>query len=79
MTTSHDVKIYARKNDLAFLIPATKYSQRTQPNAIALANPADKRWRGGIGMVEAATPIAANSSVNVPPDTPRLTTASADK
>jgi hypothetical protein len=79
VTSDHDVKIYARQDDLVFLLALDKYSQQTQPNAVALAKQVAKRWRGGVGMVEAATPIAANTSVDVPPDTRVLATASADK
>jgi hypothetical protein len=78
-TTNYDVKTYVRKDDLVFVVLVPKYSQQTQPNAVALARQAAKRWRGGVGMVEAATPIAANSSVDLPPDTREATTASADK
>ena len=79
VTTDHDVNIYARKDDLVFFLSVPKYSRQTQPNAVALAGQVVKRWRGGVGMVEAATPIAANSSVDLPPDTRVLATASADK
>jgi hypothetical protein len=79
VTTNSDVKTYIRKDDLVFVLLVPKYSQQTQPNAVALARQVAKRWRGGVGMVEAATPIAANSSVDLPPDTRELTTASADK
>jgi hypothetical protein len=79
VTTDHYVKIYARKDDLVFFLSLDKYSQQTQPNAVALAGQVAKRWRGGVGMVEAATPIAANSAVDLPPDTRVSATASADK
>jgi hypothetical protein len=79
VTTSHDVKIYVRKDDLVFVISVPKYSQQTQPNAVALARQAANRWHGGVGMAEAATPIAANSAVDLPPDTRVSATASADK
>jgi hypothetical protein len=79
VTTDHDVNIYSRKDDLVFSLSVAKYSLQTQPNAVALAGQVAKRWRGGIGLVEAATPIAANSSVDVPPDTRVSATASADK
>jgi hypothetical protein len=79
VTTTYEVKIYVRKDDLVFVVTVPKYSQQTQPNAVALATQAVRRWRGGAGMVEAATPIAANSSVDLPPDTRETTTASADK
>jgi hypothetical protein len=78
-TLNYEVKIYVRKDDLIFLVSVPKYSEQTQPNAVALARQVAKRWRGGIGMIEAATPIVANSSVDLPPDTRELATASADK
>jgi hypothetical protein len=78
--TRSDVKVYARKDDLVFsVLILPKYSDQTEPNAVALARQVAKRWRGGVGMVEAATPIAANTSVELPPDTREVTTASADK
>jgi hypothetical protein len=79
VTTDHDVNIYARKDDLVFFLSVAKYSRQTQPNAVTLAEQVAKRWRGGVGMVEAATPIAANSSVDLPPDSRVVATASADK
>jgi len=79
VTDPLDVKIYVRKADLVFFLSVTKYSRQTQPNAVALAKQAAKRWRGGVGMVEAATPIATNSSVDLPPDTRISATESADK
>jgi hypothetical protein len=79
VTTDYDVNIYTRKDDLVFFLSVAKYSQQTQPNAVALAGQVAKRWKGGVGMVEAATPIAANSSVDLPPDTRVVATASADK
>jgi hypothetical protein len=79
VTDAGDVNIYVRKDDLVFRVSLTKYSRQTQPNVVALARQAAKRWRGGVGMVEAATPIAANSSVDVSPDTRMSATASPDK
>lgn len=79
VTTDYDVNIYSRKDDLVFFLAVAKYSRQTQPNAVALAGQVAKRWKGGVGMVEAATPIAANSSVDLPPDTRVVATASADK
>jgi hypothetical protein len=76
---SFEHQLYVRKDDLIFILTVPKYSQQTQPNAVALARQVAKRWRGGVGMVEAATPIAANSAVDVPPDERELTKASPDK
>jgi hypothetical protein len=44
-----------------------------------LAAQVAKRWRGGFGMVEAATPIATNSSVDIPADTRASSVAPADQ
>jgi hypothetical protein len=79
VTTDHDVNVYSRRDDLVFFLSVAKYSPQTQPNAVALATQVSNRWRGGVGMVEAATPIAANTSIDVPPDTRVSATASADK
>jgi hypothetical protein len=79
VTTDHDVNIYTRKDDLVLFLSVAKYSRETQPNAVALAGQVVKRWRGGVGMVEAASSIAANTSVALPPDTRVSATASADK
>jgi hypothetical protein len=78
-TYDDDVTITARQDDLIFKIVVQKYSRQTQPNAFALASQATKRWRSGIGMVDAATSIPANTSVEVPADTRVSSTASADK
>lgn len=77
--TSHDIKIYVRKDDLIFFVAVPLYSDQTRENAVALARQAAGRWRGGVGMVEAATAIAANTSVELPPDTREVTTAAPDK
>jgi hypothetical protein len=77
VTTDHDVNIYSRKDDLVFVLSVAKYSRQTQPNAVALAGQVAKRWLGGVGMVEAATPLVANTSVDLPPDTRVVATASA--
>jgi hypothetical protein len=78
-TSNIQFKLWVRKDDLIFLLLMPKYSQQTQANSVALVQQAAKRWRGGVGMVEAATPIAANSAVDVPPDNRELTKASPDK
>jgi hypothetical protein len=79
VSTDHEVDVFTRKDDLVFYLSVAKYSPQTQPNAVALAGQVAKRWRGGVGMVEAVTPIAANSNVDIPPDTSVSRTASADK
>lgn len=79
VTTDHEVDVFGRKDDLVFYLSVGKYSSQTQPNAVALAGQVAKRWRGGVGMVDAAAPIAANSSVDIPPDTSVSRTAPADK
>jgi hypothetical protein len=79
VTTNNDLKLFVRKDDLVFFLSVPRYSQQTQSNSVALAQQVAKRWRGGVGMLEAATPIAANSAVDVPPDKRELTEASPDK
>src|SRR6266702_1946301 len=59
--TEYDVDIFARKDDLIFYLSLGRYSPQTQPNAVALAGQVAKRWRGGVGMIEAAVPVASNS------------------
>jgi hypothetical protein len=75
----NNIAINARKDDLIFIVNVATYSRQTQPNAIALAGQVAKRWRGGVGVVEASTPIAANTSVDVPPDTRVSRTAPASE
>ena len=48
-------------------------------DAVALATQVGRRWRGGVGMVQPDTPIAANNGVDQPPDTRVMVTATADK
>jgi hypothetical protein len=79
ITDLTDIIIYVRKDDLFFEVSLHKYSRQTQPNVVALAQQAAKRWRRGVGMVEAATPIAASGSVDLPPDTRVSATASPEK
>lgn len=67
--SEHDVRIRVLKDDMLFSVSLDMYSPQTLPNAVALAAQAAKRWRGGTGMVEAATSIAPNGGVEVPPDT----------
>jgi hypothetical protein len=73
------VAIRVRKADLIYVVSLDVYSPQTQPNALALAAQVAKRWKGGVGMVEAATPIAANSSVDIPADTRTSSVAPADQ
>jgi hypothetical protein len=77
--SNYDVDTFARKDDLIFLLSLGKYSPQTQPNAVALAGQVAKRWRGGVGMIEAAAPIASNSGVDVPADTRVSLTAPPDQ
>jgi hypothetical protein len=77
--SEYDVDTFARKDDLIFFLSLGKYSPQTQPNAVALAAQVAKRWRGGVGMIEAATPIAPNSDVDVPADTRVSLTAAPDQ
>jgi hypothetical protein len=73
------IAIRVRKADLIYVVSLDVYSPQTQPNALALAAQVAKRWKGGVGMVEAATPIAANSSVDIPADTRTSSVAPADQ
>ncbi len=79
VTSDSEYKIYARKDDLVYMLTLDKYSEQTQANAVALATQIARCWRGGVGMVQADTPIAANKGVLQPPDTRVVVTASADK
>jgi len=73
------ISIRVRKADLIYVLSLDVYSPQSQPNAIALAAQVAKRWKQGVGMVEAATPIAANSSVDIPEDTRTSSVAPADQ
>jgi hypothetical protein len=72
------ISIRVRKVDLIYTVSLDVYSPQSQPNALALATQVAKRWKGGIGMVEAA-PIAANSTVDIPEDTRASSIAPADR
>lgn len=78
-TSSSAVTVRVRKADLIYVVNLDIYSPQSQPNAIALATQVAKRWKAGAGMVEAATPIAANGSVDIPEDTRASSVASADQ
>lgn len=73
------IAIRVRKADLIYVLSLDVYSPQSRPNALALAAQVAKRWKGGVGMVEAATPIAANSSVDIPGDTRVSSVAPADQ
>ncbi len=72
------ITIRVRKVDLIYTVSLDVYSPQSQPNALALAAQVAKRWKGGVGMVEAA-PIAANSTVDIPQDTRASSVAPADQ
>jgi hypothetical protein len=74
-----EITVYVRKADLIYTISLNIYSPQSQPNALALAAQVAKRWKGGVGMVEAATPIATNGSVDIPEDTRTSSVAPADQ
>ena len=78
-TSNSTIAIRVRKADLIYVLSLDVYSPQSQPNAVALAAQVAKRWKGGVGMVEAATPIAANSSVDIPADTRVSSVAPADQ
>jgi hypothetical protein len=73
------VSIRVRKADLIYALSLDSYSPQTQPNVIALAGQIAKRWNANVGMVDAATPIAANSTVDIPEDKRVSTVAPADQ
>jgi hypothetical protein len=73
------VSVRVRKADLVYVVSLNIYSPQSQPNAVALAAQVAKRWKAGEGMVEAATPIAANGSVDIPEDTRTSSAAPADQ
>ena len=73
------VAIRVRKADLIYVVSLDVYSPQSQPNALALAAQVAKRWKGGVGMVDAATPVAANSNVDIPADTRVSSVAPADQ
>jgi hypothetical protein len=73
------IKVRVRKADLIYVVSLDVYSPQSQPNALALATQVAKRWKGGAGMVEAATPIAANNGVDIPEDTRASSVAPADQ
>jgi len=77
-TSDSDVIIRARKEDLLFYLSLGMYSPQTQPNAVALAAQVAKRWHAG-AMIEAATPIASNTGVDIPADTRVSDTAPGDQ
>lgn len=67
-----------RKGDLIFVVSLDTYSPQTQPNLVALATQAASRWKPGEGMVDAQTPIATNSSIDIPKDERKSSAASVD-
>jgi hypothetical protein len=68
-STNDQVKVYVRKGDLVYALNLDTYSPQSMPNALSLATQAAKRWEEVTGMVEAATPILKNTTVDVPADT----------
>jgi hypothetical protein len=73
------IAIRVRKADLIYVVSLDVYSPQSQPNAVALAAQVAKRWRGGVGMVEEATPVATNSSLDIPADTRASSVAPVDQ
>lgn len=69
-TTLNEFKLYVRKDDLTFILTLDKASEKSESHAVALATQAAKRWRGGVGVVEAATPIDTKAVVEAVPYTP---------
>jgi hypothetical protein len=78
--SEHSVDVFVRKDDLYFFLSLDVYTPpETIKNAVALAGQAVKRWRAGVGMVEADSPIAGNTSIPIPADTRVSLTAPADR
>jgi hypothetical protein len=73
------VKIYARKGDLIYVLNLDIYSPQSQPNAVALTKQVAARWKEGVGMVEATAPVATNNSVDIPEDTRTSSVAPVDQ
>lgn len=71
--------VRARKGDLIFVLSLDNYSTQTLPNALVLARQVATRWQEGTGMVAAQAPVAANTQVEVPPDTRKSAQAPADQ
>lgn len=69
-TTRGEYKLYVRKDDLIFILTLDKSSAKSESDAVALAKQAVKRWRGGVGMVDAATPIDTKTVVEAVAYTP---------
>jgi hypothetical protein len=78
-TSSSRVAVRARKADLVYVVSLDSYSPQTAPNTVALATQVAKRWSPNVGMIEAATSIAPNSTVDIPEDKRVSTTAPADQ
>jgi hypothetical protein len=78
-TSSSRVAVRVRKADLVYVVSLDIYSPQTQPNTVALAAQVAKRWSPNVGMIEAATSIAPNSTVDIPEDKRVSTTAPADR
>jgi hypothetical protein len=69
VTTGSSLGVRVRKAELIYFLDFDIYSPQSRPNALALAAQIAKRWKTGVGVIEAATPIAANSTVDIPEDT----------
>ena len=78
-TSRSSIKIHVRKVDLIYVVILDIYSPQSRANALALTAQVAKRWKGGVGMVEAAAPIAANGGVDIPEDTRASSVAPADQ
>jgi hypothetical protein len=78
-TATYKVTISARKADMIYIVTLDSYSPQTQPNAVALATQAAKRWSANVGMVDTASPVAANTTVDIPEDKRVTTAAPADQ
>jgi hypothetical protein len=78
-SSDSQVTVEVRKGDLIYALNLDTYSPQSMPNALALATQAAKRWEEVTGMVEAATPVFKNTSVDIPDDTRESSVAPADQ
>jgi hypothetical protein len=78
-TSDSTITARARKADLIYVVNLDTYSAQTQPNVITLATQIASRWKPDVGVVDAQTPVAANTQVEIPKDTRSSTTAPADQ
>ncbi len=64
-----EIVVIARDGKLMYRLTLDNYSAQSLPNALSLARQAADRWSDQDGMRTAAAPLAANTAVEIPPDT----------